>query len=299
MTTSGADCCAAGVAGPAAAAAERAERRLLAPGVLWLALFTFVPAALVVAISFAGAGRPVAWELDASAWSRLFDARWLAAFGRSLVMAAATTAICAAVGIPLAWFAARRGPRMKQVVTFAVMIPLWANTLALLCAWKMILSRGGVADGVARTLGFVADDAFLDLLYTPSAVLLGLVYSYLPYMVWSAFQSIERFDMRLLEAAQDLGATRTESLVRVMLPVVRPGIIAGAVLVFVPSLAAFVVPHILGGGKTSYIGNVVRDRFYQDPQDWPLGAAIATALLLVTGLAAWVWFRFGEGAKRG
>jgi spermidine/putrescine transport system permease protein len=281
------------------ASAPAPGRRLLLPGTLWLAVFTFLPLVLVLAISLAGRGRPVDWSLDGSAWARLFDPRWLAVLLRSLVMASLTTAICLAVGVPLAWFVARRGERLRRVLYFLVLVPLWANTLALTYAWIVVLRSGGLLDRAARSLGLLGADEGTGLLYTPGAVLLGLVYAYLPYMVYAVYQSAERFDLRLLEAAEDLGATRLQAMRRVLLPGLRPGIVAGCVLVFVPALGAFVVPDLLGGSRQSYVGNAVRDAFLLDPTDWPLGCAMAVALIATTAFSAWTWFRFAQDAADG
>jgi spermidine/putrescine transport system permease protein len=271
------------------------SRRLLAPGVAWLVVFTFVPLALVLAISLAGRGRPVTWTLDGGAWARLLEPRWLLVLGRSAGTAAATTAICAVVGVPLAWFVAQRTERVRRVLYFLVLVPLWGNTVALLCAWIVILRGGGLLDRALRAVGALDADATAGVLYTPAAVLAGMVYAFLPYMVYAVYQSLERFDLRLLEAAADLGATRGQALRRVLLPQIRPGLVAGAVLVFVPALGTFVVPDMLGGARSAYVGNVLRERLLSDPSDWPLGAAMAVVLIALTGLSAWTWFRFAEG----
>lgn len=273
---------------------HRGERALLFPGLAWLALFTAAPVALVVAMSLAARGAPVTWTLDGSAWVRLADVRHAQILGRSFAMAGAATLCCLALGLPLAWYVARRPEPQRSRLHLLVMLPLWANTLALLCAWKVILGRGGPLDRIAGAAGLTGEDGTLGLLFTQGAILVGLAYAYLPLMVHGLYQSMERFDGRLLEAAQDLGATRTQALVRVMLPAVRPGVVAGCVLVFVPSLATFVVPDILGGARTTYVGNAARDAFLQTPQDAPLGCALAVTLLAATGAAAWAWFRFGE-----
>lgn len=266
-------------------------RRLLAPGMAWLALFTFVPLLFVVVISLAGRGRPVAWTPDGSAWARLLDPRWVQVLVRSAGTALATTAICLVLGVPLAWFVARRTPRVRRVLYFLVLVPLWANTVALTYAWMVVLRGDGLLERTARALGLLAEGDRLDLLYTPSAVLLGMVYAFLPYMVYAVYQSIERFDLRLLDAAEDLGASRVEAMRRVLLPCIRPGLVAGSVLVFVPALGAFVVPDMLGGAKSLYVGSAVRDAFLLDPTDWPRGCAMGVALIAMTAVSAWVFFR--------
>jgi spermidine/putrescine transport system permease protein len=265
---------------------------LVAPGAAWLALFTLAPLVLVVAISFAGRGRPVTWEIDGSAWTRLLDARWSGPATRSLVAAALATAACLVVGGPLALFVARRPEPLRRVLFFLVLLPLWANSLALTYAWMILLRTNGLFDQAAQGLGLLGASDTLGWLNTPGAVLVGLVYVYLPFMVYAAYASIERFDWRLIDAAQDLGATRLAAMRRVFLPVVRPGLVAGCVLVFISSLGAMVVPQLLGGSKTSFMGNAIRDQLLDTPLDYPLGAAMSVALLVFVAVALWIYRRF-------
>ena len=265
---------------------------LLAPGALWLALFTLAPLLLVLAISFAAPGRPVTWTFDGSAWSRLFDARWSGPAVRSLVAATTTTLACLVVGAPLALFIARTQEPKRSVLFFLVLLPLWANSLALTYAWMILLRTNGLFDQAAQGLGLLGPDATLGWLNTPGAVFVGLVYVTLPFMVYSAFASIERFDWRLIEAAMDLGATRVAAMRRVFLPAVRPGLVAGCVLVFISSLGAMVVPQLLGGSKSSFVGNAIRDQLLDVPIDFPLGAAMSVALLVFVAAAMWVYRRF-------
>jgi spermidine/putrescine transport system permease protein len=265
---------------------------LLVPGGLWLALFTLAPLALVVAISFAGRGRPVTWEIDGSAWSRLFDARWLGPATRSFDAAVATTCGCLLVGAPLALFIARRPEPKRSILFFLVLLPLWANSLALTYAWMILLRTNGLFDQAAHGLGFLDVDATLGWLNTPGAVFVGLVYVALPFMTYAAYSSIEKFDWRLIEAAQDLGATRVTAMRRVFLPAIRPGLVAGCVLVFISTLGAMVVPQLLGGGKSSFVGNAIRDQLLDAPLDYPLGAAMSVAVLAFVAAAMWTQRRF-------
>ncbi len=270
------------------------SRWLLVPGGAWLVLFTLTPLALVLAISLAGRGSPVTWEFDGSAWLRLMDARWIGPATRSLVAALAATAACLLVGAPLAVFIARRPEPWRRILYFLVLLPLWANSLALTYAWMILLRSGGLLDQAARGAGALGPEGSLGLLYTPGAVLVGLVYVLLPFMVYAAYASAERFDWRLLEAAQDLGATRLTAMRRVLLPAIRPGLVGGSVLVFVSSLGAFVVPELLGGSKSSFVGNAIREQFHDAPLDYPLGAAMAAAVLAFVAAAMWIQQRFAR-----
>lgn len=277
--------------------AARRGAWLFAPGATWLAVFTVAPLLLVLAISFAGRGSPVEWTFDGSAWSRLLDARWAGPARRSLIAAVAATAACLLVGGPLALFIARRPERSRRILYFLVLLPLWANSLALTYAWMILLRTNGLIDQAAHGLGALDASETLGLLYTPGAVFTGMVYVLLPFMVYSAYASIEKFDWRLIEAAQDLGATRTQAMFRVFLPAVRPGLAGGCVLVFVSSLGAFVVPELLGGSKSSFVGNAIRDQFHDAPLDYPLGAAMAVTVLAFVGLAMWFQQRFAAPAE--
>jgi spermidine/putrescine transport system permease protein len=270
---------------------------LVVPGALWFALFTLLPIALVLAVSLASPGRPVAWRLDGSAWTRLFDARWTAPALRSLGLALATTAACLLIGGPLALFVARRRDPWRRILYFLVLLPLWANSLALTYAWMILLRTNGLFDQAAHATGLLPEDATLGWLNTEGAVLLGMVYTLLPFMVYAAYASIEKFDWRLYEAAQDLGATRTRALFRVFLPAVRPGLAAGSVLVFVTALGALVVPELLGGSKTYYLGSAIRDQLLNEPLDYPLGAAMAASLLAFVAAAVFLQRRVAGSAS--
>lgn len=263
-----------------------AVRRLGLVPLAWLALFTFVPLVFVVAIAFAGRGSPVTWTFDGGAWARLLEPRWLTVLGRSAATALATTAICAVLAVPVSWHIARRTERVRRVLYFLVLVPLWANTVALLGAWIVILRGDGLLDRALRSAGLLGEDGTSGLLYTRGAVLLGMVYALLPYMAYAVHQSVERFDLRLLEAARDLGATRAQAIRRVLLPCIRPGIVAGSVLVFVPALATFVVPDMLGGARAAHVGDTIRDRMLMHPTDWPLGCAMAVVLVALTAVSA-------------
>jgi spermidine/putrescine transport system permease protein len=151
-----------------------------------------------------------------------------------------------------------------------------------------------VVDQGARVLGWIATDQSLNWLYTPGAVVVGLVYWYMPFMVYPIYASLEKFDWRLFEAAQDLGASRVTAFFRVLLPLTWPGVLAGALLVFIPALSNFVVPQFLGGAKVALIGNIIQERFLSQPQDWPLGSALALVMMVLISLAIWAYFKFAR-----
>lgn len=265
----------------------------LVPAAVWLSLFFLVPLLIVALISGMRVGSPVEWSLDGSAYGRMLDPLYLRIVLRSVGLALCTTAICLILGYPLAYYIARMRPGRRYLLYFMVLIPLWANSLVLIYAWMILLRPSGVLDQILHAVGF-GSDAPLSVLYTPWAVIVGLVYWYLPFMVYPLYAAIEKLDFNLLDAAYDLGANRLQAFWRVLLPLTWPGVITGCLLVFIESLGAFVVPDLLGGAKTLMLGNLIQQRFLSIPQDWPLGAALAIVLLLAVGLSLAGYFRFSR-----
>jgi spermidine/putrescine transport system permease protein len=272
----------------------RMRRLLLWPAWLWLSAFSFAPLGIIALISVLQPGAPVTWQFTLANYVRLLDPLLLRIFLRSLWMACATTACCLLIGYPLAYFIVRRRPAQRTALYFLTVIPLWANSLVLTYAWMVVLRVHGLVDRAAQLLGWLGPQQSLNWLYTPGAVIVGMVYWYLPFMVYPLYASLEKFDWGLLEAAQDLGATRLTALRRVLVPLTRPGIVAGSLLVFIPALGNFVVPQLLGGAKSILIGNVIQERFLSQPQDWPLGATLALVIMLLIGAALWVYFGYAR-----
>ena len=268
----------------------------LVPAAAWLTLFFLTPLLIIAVISLMRPGAPVEWSLDGGAYARLVEPLYLKIVLRSIALAGVSTLVCLLVGYPLAYYMARRPPATRRMLYFLVLIPLWANSLVLIYAWMVLLRPGGVFDALAHALGW-AGDAPVSLLYTPAAVVIGLVYWYLPFMIYPLYTSIEKFDFNLLDAAYDLGADRLQVFRRVLLPLTVPGIVTGCLLVFIESLGAFVVPDLLGGAKTLMLGNLIQQRFLAIPQDWPMGAAAAIALLLAMGLGLAALLRPGAARR--
>ncbi len=275
-------------------APTRMQTWYFVPAAIWLGLFAFLPLGMVVAISLTERGSPIAWAFTLQNYARVADPLLLTIVARSLWTACATTACCLGIGYPLAYFIVQRGPRLRSMLYFLTLVPLWANSLVLTYAWMVLLRVDGVFDQVARWLGWLETQASLNWLYTPGAVVVGLVYWYLPFMVYPIYSSLEKFDWRLFEAAQDLGASRVKAFFKVVLPLTWPGILAGSLLVFIPALSNFVVPQFLGGAKTALIGNAIQERFLSQPQDWPLGSALALVVILLISLSIWAYFKFAH-----
>jgi spermidine/putrescine transport system permease protein len=215
---------------------------------------------------------------------------YLRIFARSILLAAVATMLTLAVGFPTALWMAFQPPRRRVLLIFIVTVPFWTNLLVRNYAWILILRNGGILDFVLRGIGLT--EAPLDLLYTPFATGVGLVYSFLPFMILPIYVSLEKIDRRMIEAAYDLGAGKPQALSRVILPLAAPGIAGGAILVFVPGLAAYVSPTLLGGAKSMMIGSLIQAQF-GGAQNWPFGAALSFVLLalVLVGLVlrAWVY----------
>ncbi|MDI9314149.1 MAG: ABC transporter permease [Hydrotalea sp.] len=215
-----------------------------------------------------------------------WDGKWTFSFAypsillRSVVIAAATTLLCFLAGFPVALYMGGLSEKQKNLMLFFITIPFWTNLLVRTYAWTNILGRGGVLELPFLATGLMSTDQSFDLLYSNTAVAIGLLYSYLPLMVIPIFTSIERMDQRLLDAAADLYASRRVILTKVVLPLVKPGVIAGMVLVFVPALGAFIAPAILGANKDLLWGTLVEQQF-TTARNWVFGAAISNLLLLV------------------
>jgi spermidine/putrescine transport system permease protein len=274
-------------------ASERSARRrlfaLLTPGVLWLVLFFWVPLLVIMVYSFASRSSTgdIAWTWTLNNYRALFaDTLYLQVFARSFGLALVTTLICLVIGFPLALYIARQRGAYRAALVFAIMIPFWTNFLVRIYAWRFLLNNTGLINTLLEATGLPT----LSLINTPTAVLIGLVYGELPFMVLPLYAALERFDWTLLEAAQDLYASRWRTFWRVMLPLTMPGIAAGSVLVFVPTVGQFVVPELLGGSKVAMLGNVL-ERQFRSAQNAPLGSAIALVFMAALTLMITVYFR--------
>jgi spermidine/putrescine transport system permease protein len=254
-----------------------------------------VPLLLVLAVSFAARGTygGVEWIGTFGNYTSIADPLYLRIFGRSLWLAVLTTAICLAMGFPLAYVIARAPKRWQGILLFLVVIPFWTNFLVRTYAWMFILRTEGLLNTALLSLGLIRDP--LNLLFTDWAVLIGLVYGYLPFMVLPLYAALERLDRPLIEAAWDLYAKPVQVFTKVVLPLSKPGVIAGCVLVFIPSLGAYVTPDLLGGARTMMIGNLIQHQ-YLVVRDWPFGSALS--FVLMAGVLAAVLYYLRAGGAR-
>ena len=207
-----------------------------------------------------------------------FNPAYLIIIGRSFMLALVATFISLLIGFPAAYFISRQSDRVKNILIFLVTIPFWTNLLIRTFAWIIILGKAGVIESSFNFFGLLDEESSLNLMYTNSAILIGLVYSYLPLMVLPIYASMEKMDLRLLEAATDLYSNRIELIRKIILPLSMPGIIGGSILVFVPCLGAFIAPDLLGGGKKLLLGSLIQFQFSY-ARNWPFGAAMAMFLL--------------------
>lgn len=278
---------------------------LSAPALFILFAAAVGPLAIMLVYSLLTPGTygNVEWKFSLDAWRgilftkdifdetlKLADAH-LTIFWRSIKLSLLTTAFTFVVGFPTAWFIAMRSPRSRALWLFLITIPFWTNLLIRTFAINQIIRNEGLLNNLLLKLGLISRP--LEILYTDTAVFIGMTYVYLPLMVLPLFAAIDRFDLRLLEAGYDLYASRWRILRRIIFPIVKPGIIAGSILVFIPSLGAYVTPRILGGGKNMMIGNFIELQFGQG-RNWPLGASLSVALLVVVTIALLVYVRFAN-----
>lgn len=282
---------------------------------VWLLLFFLVPFLLVVKISFADQqlGIPPYTELatfadgvlhvalDLSHYAFLFqDSLYFATYVNSVLVAAVSTLLCLLIGYPMAYYIARSSPARRNLLMMAVMLPFWTSFLIRVYAWIGILKNNGLLNNFLLSIGLI--HAPIELYRTNTAVYIGMVYSYLPFLVMPLYAHLVKMDMRLLEAAYDLGAKPWRAFVEITLPLSKNGIIAGCLLVFIPAVGEYVIPELLGGANTLMIGRVMWNEFF-DNADWPMASAVTCAmvLLLLVPMALFQHFQakqLEEGAGR-
>ena len=259
----------------------------------WLTLFVFLPNLMIIGVSFLSRDESelIAPLFTLSNYGRLLDPLYFEVLLHSLWLALLATSICLLVGYPFAWLLAHLPARIRPLLLFLVVVPFWTNSLIRTYALKVLLGTRGLINGWLLDLGLI--ERPLQMMYTEVAVIIGLVYVLLPFMVLPLYSSIEKLDGRLLEAARDLGANGWQRLVRIILPLTLPGIIAGCLLVFLPAMGMFYVSDLLGGAKHLLIGNLIKTQFLNS-RDWPFGAAISVMLTVLMALLVYCYWRAGK-----
>lgn len=266
---------------------------LLFPATFWLLLFFIVPLLIVLLYSFLQRGTygGVVWSFSLASYQRLASELYLGVVWRSIWLALITTVACLIIGYPLAFFIATASRRWRNVLVLLVIVPFWTNFLVRTYAWIVLLRQEGVINIALQNFHII--DAPLTLLFTPFAVTVGLIYGYLPFMILPLYATMDRLNFSLVEAAQDLGANDIRSFIRIVLPLTMRGIVAGSILVFVPTVGAFVTPDILGGAKTLMVGNLIQNQFLQ-ARNWPFGSALSMLLMAVVLVPVLIYFRISE-----
>ena len=277
---------------------------LLVPTWVMIGIFLVLPVLLMAVYSFLTKEfrGGVVWDFTLAAYDQFFLNRglfgdeppviewtYITIFWRSIWQAAVATLICLAVGFPTAWFIATRPPKSRAIWLFLITVPYWVNLLIRTVSLKFLIRDNGPLNESLMAIGLISDP--LPLVNTNLAVQLGLFYSYLPFMVLPIYAAVERYSFALSEAAADLYASRWVTLREIVLPVVKPGIIAGCILVFVPSLGAFLAPDLLGGAKTFMIGSLIDEQFRGSQGNWPFGAAAAMILMTLVLIVLMIYAR--------
>jgi spermidine/putrescine transport system permease protein len=265
----------------------------LVPAGLWLSAFMIAP---LVIIGFFSLGYRTELGTFAPGFSfhnylRFIQGPYLNCLWRSVVLSCTTTGLCLLMGFPVAaWLAFNVSKEKQNLFMVLLTVPISISFLLRLYAWITILRPTGLATGILESIGFSHPPV---LLYTQWAVLLGMVYNYVPYMILPLYAALEKLDLRLVEAAHDLGATPWQSLTRVVVPLSFRGIVAGVIMVFVPSLGDYVTPDLMGGAKNMYIGSLIQNQYLM-VRDWAFGSAVSTVLLIIVGFAVWLYLKYGD-----
>ena len=280
---------------------KKNKRSLLAvPYVVWMALFVVAPIIMVVVYAFSTASG--GFTLDN--FTRM--GTYTVIFTRSFKLAIIATLVCLLIGYPLSYIMAREGPRFQRVGMMLIMLPMWVNFLLRTYSWMSILEKNGLINQFFSAIGlfdlinavFGTDIQYFHMIGTQGAVVLGMVYNYLPFMILPIYSVIVKLDRSLLEAAQDLGASSATVFRRVIFPLSLPGILSGVTMVFVPSVSTFAISRLLGGGTQMLLGDLIELQFLGGAYNPHLGSAIALVMMVIVIICMWVMNRFGEGEEQ-
>ena len=273
---------------------------LAVPYVIWMALFVVAPIIMVVVYAFTAAGGGFTLSNFASMGT------YGVVFLRSFRLALVATLICLLIGYPVSYVMSKEGPGFQRLAMVLIMLPMWMNFLLRTYSWMSILENNGLLNQLFRSLGLIAlynrmfgtDIQFFHMIDTQGAVVLGMVYNYLPFMILPIYSVIIKLDHSLIEAARDLGADTYNVFRRVILPLSLPGVLSGVTMVFVPSVSTFAISKMLGGGTEMLLGDLIEQQFLGGAYNPQLGAAISLVMMLVVIVCMWVMNRFGEGEEQ-
>ena len=270
------------------------------PYVIWMALFTVAPIVMVVVYAFTSDAGSFTMEHFSDMGT------YAVVFGRSFRLALVATVLCVLIGYPVSYFMAKEGPGFQRVAMLLIMLPMWINFLLRTYAWMSILDNNGLLNRLFQSIGLIdlynsvfgTNLEFFPMLNTPGAVVLGMVYNYLPFMILPIYSVIVKLDNSLLEAARDLGANSMGVFRKVILPLSLPGVLSGITMVFVPSVSTFAISKMLGGGTQLMLGDLIEQQFLGGSYNPHLGAAISLVMMLVVVVCMAVMNRFGEGEEQ-
>ena len=269
------------------------------PYVIWMALLVVAPILMVLVYAFSSAD---GFTLDNFARMGTYTS----VFFRSFELALVATVVCLLVGYPIAYLMAREGPRFQRIASMLIMLPMWVNFLLRTYSWMSILENNGLLNQLFQAIGLMdwlnqlldTDLTYLKMIGTPGAVVLGMVYNYLPFMILPIYSVIVKLDSSLLEAARDLGANTSGVFRKVIFPLSLPGILSGVTMVFVPAVSTFALSRLLGGGTRLMLGDIIELQFLGGAYNPHLGSAIAVVMMLIVIVCMWVMNHFGEGEEQ-
>ncbi|OUN13909.1 ABC transporter permease [Flavonifractor sp. An91] len=272
---------------------------LAAPYVVWMAIFVVAPLILVVVFAFTGQDGSVTLDNFSNMGT------YVPAFRNSFVLAFVATAICILIGYPLAYFLSREKLMVRKVAMMLIMLPMWMNFLLRTYAWMSILDDNGLINQFLSAIGFFdlwnaifgTNLSYFHMINTQGAIVLGMVYNFLPFMVLPIFSVIDKIDPKVIEAAQDLGASSSMVFRKVIFPLSLPGVLSGVTMVFIPSVSTFALSRLLGGGKTLLLGDLIEMQFLGNAYNPHLGSAIALVMMVIVLILMAIMNRFGEGEE--
>ena len=274
--------------------------RLTIPYVIWMALFVVAPIIMVVIYAFSSADG----GFTLSNFAKM--GTYAVVFTRSFKLAIIATIICLAIGYPVSYIMSKEGPQFQRIAMVLIMLPMWMNFLLRTYSWMSILENNGLLNQLFQKIGLIAlynsifgtDLQFFRMINTQGAVVLGMVYNYLPFMILPIYSVIVKMDNSLIEAARDLGANSVNVFRRVILPLSLPGVLSGITMVFVPSVSTFAISKMLGGGTELLLGDLIEQQFLGGAYNPQLGAAISLVMMIIVVICMVVMNRFGEGEEQ-
>ncbi|KYH28118.1 MULTISPECIES: ABC transporter permease [Clostridium] len=267
------------------------------PVTLWMLAFFIVPLILILIVSFSSRGETgnIIFKFTLNNYARIFNKLYITIFIKSLLIGLATTVICLVLGYPFAFIIARAGKRLKPLFLLLIILPFWTNSLVRTYAMIILLRTEGILNHILLGIGLINEP--LHLMYNNIAVMIGMLYMMFPFMVLPLYSSIEKLDMSLLEAADDLGASPLNKFLKITLPLTKGGILSGSLLVFVPTLGLFFITDLMGGSKVVLMSNLVKNQFLT-ARDWPFGSAISVILMIVMIILIFYYTKFSGNKNK-